>query len=154
MMLRVVLLLCTCPFSCAESACTAKAPLSIDLRKLRVAAKSLGFNASVSGLPTVDTIDRQLTVVFDLPELNLTAGAPSFFNETCGRSWSCGCLRYEVCPGMELTAAMARDFATVADTKANPPMLTVSPASRHLRREFEQTHTVCYNYFVRAGALL
>ena len=149
-MLRVVLLLCTCPFSCAESACTAKAPLSIDLRKLRVAAKSLGFN----GLPTVDTIDRQLTVAFDLPELNLTAGAPSFFNETCGRSWSCGCLRYEVCPGMELTAAMARDFATVADTKANPPMLTVSPASRHLRRKFEQTHTVCYDYFVRADALL
>ena len=126
----IVLLLCTCPFPCAESACTAKAPLSIDLRKLRVAAGSLGLNASGSGLPTVGTIDRQLTVAFDLPELNLTAGDSSPFYETCGRSWSCGCLRYEVCPGMELTAAMTRDFATVADTKASPPMLTVSPASR------------------------
>ena len=129
-MLRLVLLLCTCPFSCAESACTANAPLPIDLRKLRVAAESLGLHASRSSLPTVDTIDRQLTVAFDLPELNLTAGASSSFYETCGRSWSCGCLRYEVCPGMELTAAMTRDFATVADTKASPPMLTVSPASR------------------------
>ena len=72
-------------------------------------------------------IDRQLTIAFDLPELTVAPDEPSLLNETCGRSWSCGCLRYEVCPGMDLTTAMMRDFATVADKNASPPRLTVRP---------------------------
>ena len=88
--------------------------MSLSYASLRIAAHHLlVVNGSAdtmeySDVPSVDTIDRQLTVTFDLPELNV--------NDTCGRSWSCGCLRYEVCPGMELTTAMTRDFATVADT--------------------------------------
>ena len=108
-----------------------KALLPIDVAKLRIAAHRLFVvNGSAdtmgySAVPSVDTIDRQLTIAFDLPELNVTADGPSPFNETCGRSWSCGCLRYEVCPGMELTTAMTRDFAAVADTNGGPPNLTV-----------------------------
>jgi hypothetical protein len=105
--------------------------LSIDAAKLRIAAHRLFLvNSSAdtmaySDLPSVDTIDRQLSITFDLPELNVTADGSSPFNATCGRSWSCGCLRYEVCPGMELTTAMTRAFATVADGNGGPPNLTV-----------------------------
>jgi hypothetical protein len=107
------------------------APLSIDVAKLRIAAHRLFVvNGSVdtmaySDMPSVDTIDRHLIVTFNLPELNLTADGSSPFNETCGRSWSCGCLRYEVCPGLELTTAMTRDFVAVAAANAGPPNLTV-----------------------------
>ena len=107
----------------AEGSCVPKAPLSIDVAKLRIAAHRLfvvngsADTMAYSDVLSVDTIDRQLTVTIDLPELNV--------NETCGRSWSCGCLRYEVCPGMELTTAMTRDFAAVADTNGGPPNLTV-----------------------------
>ena len=108
-----------------------KAPLSIDVAKLRIAAHRLFVvNGSVdtmgySDVPSVDTLDRPLTITFDLPELNVTADGSSPFNETCGRSWSCGCLRYEVCPGMELTTAMTRDFAAATNTNGGPPNLTV-----------------------------
>ena len=95
-------------------------------------------------VPSVDTIDRQLTVTFDLPELNVTADGSSPFNATCGRSWSCGCLRYEVCPGMELTTAMTRDFAAVADTSGGPPNLTVRTLSGLASSEhFMQTIKPC-----------
>ena len=53
-----------------------------------------GLNGS--GLATVDTKDRQLTIAFDLPELALAPDEPSLLNETCGRSWSCGRLRRQV----------------------------------------------------------
>ena len=108
-----------------------KAPLPIDVAKLRIAAHRLFVVTGAvdamaySDMPSVDTIDRQLIVTFDLPELNVTADGSSPFNKTCGRSWSCGCLRYEVCPGMELTTAMTRDFAAVANTNGDPPNLTV-----------------------------
>ena len=110
-----------------------RTPLSIDAAKLRIAAHRLFMvNGSADTMayhdvPSVDTIDRQLPIAFDLPELSVTTDASSPFNETCGVSWSCGCLRYEVCPGMELTTAMMRDFATVADKNASPLRLTVSP---------------------------
>ena len=123
--LRLMLLMCTVLLASAQTACTARAPLSVDVAKLRLAAQSLGLNGS--GLATVDMNDRQLTIAFDLPELTLAPDEPSLPNETCGRSWSCGCLRYEVCPGMELTTAMMRDFATVTDKNASPLRLTVSP---------------------------
>ena len=123
-MLRLVLLLCGGLLASAESACAPKAPLSIDVTQLRVAARSLPLNGS--GL-SVDTIDRQLTVAFDLPEISVPADTPSPFNQTCGRSWRCGCMRYEVCPGMQLTTAMTRNFRTVNDTHNVPPTLTVRP---------------------------
>jgi hypothetical protein len=110
-------------------------PLSIDATKLRLAAdRLLRISSGLAAyVPTVDTIDRQLTVAFDLPKISVPADAPSPFNQTCGRSWRCGCLRFEVCPGMQLTAAMARDFSTFNDTRTVPPMqhmrhpLTVRP---------------------------
>ncbi len=130
-MLQLFLLLSSAALAPAEGSCVPRTPLSIDVVKLRIAAHRLFVvNGSVdkmiySDMPLVDTIDRQLTVVFDLPELNVTADGSSQFNETCGRSWSCGCLRYEVCPGMELTTAMTRNLATVASTNGGPPNLTV-----------------------------
>ena len=129
--LQVLLLVCSAALALAEGSCVPRAPLSIDVAKLRVAAHRLFVvngppdTMAYSDVPSVDTIDRQLTVTFDLPELNLPADGSSPFNETCGRSWSCGCLRYEVCPGMELTTAMTRDFAAVADANGGPPNLTV-----------------------------
>jgi hypothetical protein len=129
-MLRV-LLLSIAALASAEVSCVPRAPLLIDAAKLRIAAHRLfvvngsADTMAVSDLPSVDTIDRQLSITFDLPELNVTADGSSPFNETCGRSWSCGCLRYEVCPGMELTTAMTRDFVIVADTNGGPPSLTV-----------------------------
>ena len=139
-----VLLLSSAALAPAEGSCVPRAPLSIDAAKLRIAAHRLFVVNSTadtmadSDVPPVDTIDRQLTIAFDLPELNVTADGPSPFNETCGRSWSCGCLRYEVCPGMELTTAMTRDFATVAAANGGPPNLTVRAlnglASEHYRR--------------------
>jgi hypothetical protein len=126
-----VLLLSSAALAPAEGSCVPRAPLSIDVAKLRIAAhRFFVANGSAdtmaySDVPSVDTIDRQLTISFDLPELNVTADGSSPFNETCGRSWSCGCLSYEVCPGMELTTAMTRDFAAVADTNGGPPNLTV-----------------------------
>jgi hypothetical protein len=126
-----LLLLSSAALVPAEGSCMPRAPLSIDVAKLRIAAHRLFVvNGSADTMayrdvPSVDTIDRQLTVTFDLPELNVTADGSSPFNETCGRSWSCGCLRYEVCPGMELTTAMTRDFAAVADGSSGPPNLTV-----------------------------
>ncbi len=65
------------------SDCTARAPLSVDVAKLRLAGQSLGLNGS--GLATVDMIDRQLTIAFDLPELTVAPDEPSLLNETCGR---------------------------------------------------------------------
>ena len=129
--LQALLLVCSAALAPAEGSCLPRAPLSIDLAKLRIAARRLFVvNGSTDTMtyrdvPSVDTIDRQITIIFDLPELNLSAGGLSPFNETCGRSWSCGCLRYEVCPGMELTTAMTRDFAAVADTNGGPANFTV-----------------------------
>jgi hypothetical protein len=113
-----------------------RTPLPIDVAKLRTAAHRLFVvNGSADAMaycdmPSVDTIDRQLSITFDLPELSVKADGSSPFNETCGRSWSCGCLRYEVCPGMELTTAMTRDFATIADTTGGPPNFTVRTLDR------------------------
>ena len=129
--LQALLLVYSAALAPAEGSCVPRAPLSIDVAKLRIAARRLFVvNGSVdtmaySDMPSVDTIDRQLTISFDLPELNVTADGSSPFNATCGRSWRCGCLRYEVCPGMELTTAMTRDFAAVADVYGGPPNLTV-----------------------------
>ena len=126
-----LLLLSSAALVPAEGSCVPGAPLSIDAAKLRIAAHRLFVVNSTldtmaySDVPSVHTIDRQLTVAFDLPELNLTADTASAFNATCGRSWSCGCLRYEVCPGMELTTAMTRDVATIADANSGPPNFTV-----------------------------
>ena len=126
-----VLLLSSAALAPAAGSCVPRAPLSIDAAKLRIAAHRLlvvngpADTMAYSDVPSVDTIDRQLTVTFDLPQLNVTADGSSPFNETCGRSWRCGCLRYEVCPGMELTTAMTRNFATVADGRGGPPNLTV-----------------------------
>jgi hypothetical protein len=122
--------LCAGVLPSAQSACAPRAPLSIDVTKLRIAAHSLLVNGSgltAAYVPTVETIDRQLTVAFDLPEITLPADTPSPFNQTCGRSWRCGCMRYEVCPGMQLTTAMTRNFRTVNDTHNVPPTLTVRP---------------------------
>ena len=130
-----VLLLSSAALAPAEGSCVPRTPLSIDAAKLRIAAHRLFVvNGSVdtmtySDVPSVDTIDRQLSITFDLPELNVTADGSSPFNETCGRSWSCGCLRYEVCPGMELTTAMTRDFAAGTNTNGGPPNLTVRTLS-------------------------
>jgi hypothetical protein len=121
-MLRLVLLLHGGLLASAKSVCAPRTPLLIDVPQLRVAARSLPLNGS--GL-TVDAIDRQLTVAFDLPEITLPAETSSPFNQTCGRSWRCGCMRYEVCPGMQLTTAMARDFGTVKDTSEVVPTLMV-----------------------------
>ena len=127
----LALLLSSAALAPAEGACVPRAPLSIDIAKLRIAAHRLfvvndsADTMAYSDLPSVETIDRHLTIAFDLPELNVTADGSSPFNETCGRSWSCGCLRYEVCPGMELTTAMTRDFAAVPDVYGGPPNLTV-----------------------------
>ncbi len=132
-MLQLFLLLSSAAFAPAEGSRAPRTPLWIDVAKLRIAAHRLFVaNGSVdtlaySDLPSVDTIDRQLSIAFDLPELNVsvTADGSSPFNETCGRSWRCGCLRYEVCPGMELTTAMTRDFAAATNTNGGPPNLTV-----------------------------
>ncbi len=124
----MLLLLCAGVLTSAQSACAPRASLSIDVTKLRLAAHSLLVNGSgltAAYVPTVETIDRQLTIAFDLPEITLPADTPSPLNQTCGRSWRCGCLRYEVCPGMQLTTAMTRDFRTLNDTQNVPPTLTV-----------------------------
>ncbi len=119
--------------------------LSIDAAKLRIAAHRLfvangsADTMTYSDVPSVDTIDRQLTITFDLPELNVMADGSRPFNETCGRSWRCGCLRYEVCPGMELTTAMTRDFAAVAETNGGPPNLTVRTLNVLASEHFMQT---------------
>ena len=139
-----VLLLSSAALAPAEGSCVPRTPLSIDAAKLRIAAhRLLVVNGSAdtmaySDVPSVDTIDRQLTVTFDLPELNVTADGSGPFNETCGRSWSCGCLRYEMCPGMKLTTAMTRDFAAVADVYGGPPNLTVRTLNRLAREHFMQ----------------
>ncbi len=143
--LQVLLLVCSAALAPAEGSCVPRTPLLIDAAKLRIAAHRLFVvNSSADTIaysdgPSVDTIDRQLTVTFDLPELNVTADGSSRFNETCGRSWSCGCLRYEVCPGMELTSVMTRDFAAVADTNGGPPNLTVRTLNGLASAHFIQT---------------
>ena len=145
-MLQLFLLLSSAALAPAEGSCVPRTPLSIDVVKLRIVAHRLFVvNGSVdamaySDMPSVDTIDRQLTVTFDLPELNVTTDASSSFNGTCGRSWSCGCLRYEVCPGMELTTAMTRDFATVAAANGGPPNLTVRTLNGSASEPFKRTH--------------
>ena len=139
-MLPLILLLSSC-----EVACTPRAPLSIDVTKLRLAAHTLLVASSANGsgaakpcfVPTVDTIDRQLTVTFDLPELSLPPEGPNPFVSTCGRSWKCGCLHYELCPGMQLTTAMTRDFGTVNDTTIVPPTLSVRPRIQWCTSAFE-----------------
>ena len=143
-MLQLFLLLSGAALAPSEGSCVPRTPLSIDVAKLRIAAHRLfvvngsGDTTAYSDMPSVDTIDRHLTVTFDLPDLNMTADGSSPFNETCGRSWRCGCLRYEVCPGMELTTAMTRDFATVAAANGGPPNLTVRTlnglGSQHFKR--------------------
>ena len=144
-MLQLFLLLSSAALAPAAGSCVPRTPLSIDAAKLRIAAHRLFVvNGAVdamaySDMPSVDTIDRQLIVTFDLPELNMTADGSSPFKETCGRSWSCGCLRYEVCPGMELTAAMTRDFAAVAAATGGPPNLTVRTLNGVARERFLQT---------------
>ncbi len=146
-MLQLFLLLSSAALAPAEGSCVPRAPLSIDVAKLRIAAHRLfvvngsADTMAYSDMPSVDTIDRQLTVAFDLPELNVTADGSSPLKETCGRSWSCGCLRYEVCPGMELTAAMTRDFAAVADANGGPPNLTVRTLNVLASAHFMQTIT-------------
>jgi hypothetical protein len=159
--LQVLLLVCSAALAPAEGSCVPRAPLSIDVAKLRIAAhRLLVVNGSVdtmaySDVLSVDTIDRQLTVAFDLPELNVTADGSSRFNETCGRSWSCGCLRYEVCPGTELTTAMTRDFAAVATAYGGPPSLTVRTlnglASDHFHVDDLTTFGVPTDACVRLG---
>ncbi len=144
-LLLVWLQLCSAALAPAEGSCVPRAPLLIDAAKLRIAAHRLfvvngsADTIAYSDWPSVDTIDRQLTVAFDLPELNVTADGSSRFNETCGRSWSCGCLRYEVCPGMELTSVMTRDIAAVADTNGGPPNLTVRTLNGLASAHFIQT---------------
>jgi hypothetical protein len=129
---HLVLLLCTSELASAETVSESghvrRTRLSIDVTKLRLAAHSLLVNGSeltAACVPTVETMDRPLTVAFDLPEISLPADTPSPFNQTCGRSWRCGCMRYEVCPGMQLTTAMTRDFQSVDDIRNVPPSLTV-----------------------------
>jgi hypothetical protein len=143
-MLRV-LVLSIAALASAEVSCVPRAPLLIDAAKLRIAAHRLfvvngsADTMAYSDVPSVDTIDRQLSIMFDLPELNVKADGSSPFNETCGRSWSCGCLRYEVCPGMELTTTMTRDFATIADTTGGPPNFTVRSLNGLASAHFMQT---------------
>ena len=149
-MLQLFLLLSSASLAPAEGPCVPRTPLSIDAAKLRIAAHRLfGVNSTIDTMayrdvprdvPSVDTIDRRLTISFELPELNVTTDASSPFNETCGRSWSCGCLRYEVCPGMELTTAMTRDFATVAAANGGPPNLTVRTLNGSASEPFKRTH--------------
>jgi hypothetical protein len=148
-MLQLFLLLSGAALALAEGSCAPRTPLSIDVAKLRIAAHRLfvangsADTMAYSDVPSVDTIDRQLTVTFDLPELNVTADTANALNETCGRSWRCGCLEYEVCPGMELTTAMTRDFAAVADTNGGPPNLTVRTLNGVARAHFVQTVRPC-----------
>ena len=160
--LQVLLLVCSVAFAPAEGSCAPRAPLSIDAAKLRIAAHRLfvvngsADTMAYSDMPSVDTIDRQLTIAFDLPELNLTANGSSSLNATCGRSWSCGCLRYEVCPGMELTTAMTRDFATIADANGGPPNRTVRALNRlasseHFRRTIRPCMVCNTDALVRLG---
>ena len=145
-MLQLFLLLSSAALAPAEGSCVPRTPLSIDAAKLRIAAHRLFVVTGAvdamaySDMPSVDTIDRQLIVTFDLPELNMTADGSSPLNETCGRSWSCGCLRYEVCPGMELTTAMTRDFAAVAAANGGPPNLTVRTLNGSASEPFKRTH--------------
>jgi hypothetical protein len=148
-MLQLFLLLSGAAFAPAEGSCVPRALLSIDVAKLRTAAHRLFVvNGSVdtmaySDMPSVDTIDRQLTIAFDLPELNLPADTANALNETCGRSWRCGCLEYEVCPGMELTTAMTRDFAAATNTNGGPPNLTVRTLNESACNHFMQTVRPC-----------
>ena len=161
-MLRLFLLLSSAALAPAEGSCVPRAPLSIDAAKLRIAAHRLfvvngsADTMACGDVPSVDTIDRQLTVAFDLPELNVTTDGSSPFNETCGRSWSCGCQRYEVCPGMELTTAMTRDFAAVTDTNGGPPNLTVRTlngvaSSEHFMRTIRPCMVCTTDALVRLG---
>ncbi len=144
-MLQLFLLLFSAALASAEVSCVPRAPFLIDAAKLRIAAHRLfvvngsADTMAYSDVPSVDTIDRQLSIMFDLPELNVTADGSSPLNETCGRSWSCGCLRYEVCPGMELTTAMTRDFVIVADTNGGPPNFTVRSLNGLASAHFMQT---------------
>ena len=144
-MLQLFLLVSSAALAPAEGSCVPRTPLSIDAAKLRIAAHRLFVVTGAvdamaySDMPSVDTIDRQLIVTFDLPELNVTADGSSPFNETCGRSWSCSCIRYEVCPGMELTTAMTRDFATVAAANGGPPNLTVRTFNGLASQPFKRT---------------
>ena len=139
-----LLLLSSAALATAEGSCVPRAPLSIDVAKLRIAAHRLfvvngsADTMAYSDMPSVDTIDRQLTISFDLPELSLPADTANALNETCGRSWRCGCLRYEVCPGMELTTAMTRDFAAATNTNGGPPNLTVRALNGVARERFLQ----------------
>jgi hypothetical protein len=163
--LQLFFLLSSAALAPAEGSCAARTPFSIDAAKLRIAAHRLfGVNSTIDTMayrdvprdvPSVDTIDRRLTISFELPELNVTTDASSPFNETCGRSWSCGCLRYEVCPGMELTTAMTRDFATATDTNGGPPSRTVRMfnglASDHFHVDDLTTFGVPTDALVRLG---
>ena len=159
-MLRV-LLLSSAALAPAEGSSLQRTPLSIDVAKLRIAAHRLfvangsADTMAYSDVPSVDTIDRQLTIAFDLPELNVKADGSSPFNATCGRSWSCGCQRYEVCPGMELTTAMTRDHATVAAANGGPPNLTVRTLNESTCDHFMQTVRPCAVFYpdarVRVG---
>ena len=102
-----VLLLSSAALASAEGACVPRPPLSIDAAKLRIAAHRLfvvngsADTMAYSDMPSVDTIDRQLTVAFDLPELNVTAdgsspfkrhvaalGAAAAYDTRCALAWS------------------------------------------------------------------
>jgi hypothetical protein len=95
----------------------------LEVEKVKIAAKRLlvdgeGTSKDGSGwLTSVDTIDRNLVVHFDIAETD--AFEDTTTNLTCDKAWTCADSHFEICPNMTVTTAQVRGFVNVpADLSA------------------------------------
>jgi len=73
----------------------------------------------------IDSIDRELTIEYDLPAFTMSSAMPSPFNDTCGLpTISCPANKFSLTPGMEVSTISVRGHAA---TSASDYMTKVSP---------------------------
>lgn len=73
----------------------------------------------------IDSIDRELTIEYDLPAFTMGSAMPSPFNDTCGLTTiSCPAHKFSLTPGMNVSTIGVRGFAM---TSASDYLTRVSP---------------------------
>jgi len=73
----------------------------------------------------IDSIDRELTIEYDLPAFTMGSAMPSPFNDTCGLTTiSCPAHKFSLTPGMDVSTIGVRGFAM---TSASDYLTRVSP---------------------------
>jgi len=73
----------------------------------------------------IDSIDRELTIEYDLPAFTMGSAMPSPFDDTCGLpTISCPADKFSLTPGMEVSTISVRGHAA---TSASDYMTKVSP---------------------------